>query len=77
VSAVRVTVVRPKRGLGESLQMLVTAIVATLINAWIVMTLAPVVADMHPSYWQSVAAMVLISTLLPSNGYLLWTKDAK
>ena len=78
MSTVRVTVVRPKRTGRELVGMLVTALISTAVNAWIVMVLAPIVfADVDLTYWQSFAAMCLVATLLPSNGYLLWSKESK
>ena len=77
-AAVNVAIVRPKRTWRELLGMLANSLIQTFINAWIVWALAPVVfADVRFTYWQSFAAMCLVATLLPSNGYLLWTKAAK
>ena len=73
-----VTVVRPKWRAPDAIRYVVGHGIGLLFNGWIVMLLVPVVVDLHPGYWKSVAAVLLLDFLLPSSSsWSLWTKAAK
>ena len=75
---VLVTVVRPASKVSSTVGRLIGHYAGCLFDGWIVMFLVPAVIDRHPGYWQSVAAVLLLAFLLPSeSAWTLWTKASK
>lgn len=78
MSALPVTIVRPKPRWSDIPKGLVVGLPALALRAWVVMLLAPVVHHaLTPSYWQCLAACVAVGTLIGNQSeYRIWSREA-
>ncbi|MDA8439400.1 MAG: hypothetical protein M0Z51_11160 [Propionibacterium sp.] len=71
--ALPVEVVRPEKTTKESFTDYIEGLINLASNAWFVMLLVPAF-DQHWSYWKSLAAVVLLGSILPSDKWRMWTR---
>jgi len=69
-----VTIVRPKSSFPDTVGDLLASVITVASRAWIVMLLVPHFTPWHPSFWQTVAACLVIGTLVHDESYYLWSK---
>jgi hypothetical protein len=69
-----VTIIRPKASFGDAAGNFLSSAITLTFRAWLVMLLVPHFTPWHLSFWQSVAACLVIGTLVSDESYMLWSK---
>lgn len=74
----KVEIVRPKHRWEDAFGTFVGKLADLAFSAWLVILLVPLFSALRPDYWQAVAFILAVRTVLPANtGYLNWTRAAR
>jgi hypothetical protein len=72
-----VTIVRPKTSITDTLTTFLTQVISLALRGLWVMLLVPHFTPWHLSFWQSVAACLVVDSLVSNQSYLLWSKASQ
>lgn len=74
MNALPVEIIRTKKSTGEASVEFFGHLLNLATRAWVVMLVLPILGQQW-SYWKAMAAVLVVTYLLPANGYLSWTRD--